>query len=240
MRALVGAVILAQALGGCATTVRRLDGEIATPAGPSRSSCEREDWLVIAPTHAEPALTKKRSDPRDDGFALYRVGETTPSPLPPLRDALSETPEETRLFDERAERVRTHDLKQAISAGMGVLGIIGIGVGTFLFVDSFGTRRVVESGVPGEEQTVDGTKATVGGLLIAGGFGLGIGGLVLNPGQIERSDAEAARYTFLPPRDDPKLVVRMVERHNLAVRERCTLGTAGVQAASEEPAARSP
>jgi hypothetical protein len=238
MRALVCAMILGQALtAGCASTVRRMDGEVRTAAGPSRSSCERADWLVIAPTHAEPASTKKRSDLRDDGVALYRVGETKPTPLPPLREVLVETPEEARLFDPRAEQVESHDLRQTIAAGMGILGIVGIGVGTFLFIDSFETRRVVENGVPSEEQEVDGTKATVGGIMLGAGFGLGIGGLVLNPGQIERSDAEAARYTFLPPKDDQKLVVRMVERHNLGVRERCSAGTTSVQAAGEEPAA---
>ncbi len=238
MRSLLAALILCQGLtSGCASTVRRMDGEVRTSAGPSRSSCEREDWLVIAPTHAEPALTKKRSDLRDDGVALYRVGETQPAPLPPLRAALVQTPEEARLFDPREERLASHDLRQTVSAGMGILGVIGIGVGTFLFIDSFETKHVVEDGVPGEEQVVDGTKATVGGIVLAAGFGLGIGGLVLNPGQVERSDAEAARYTFLPPKDDPKLVVQMVERHNLAVRARCTRGTTSVQAAGEEPAA---
>ncbi len=238
MRALLCALILAQFFtAGCSSTVRRMDGEVPTAAGPSRSSCEREDWLVIAPTHAEPALTKKRSDPRDDGVALYRVGETAPAPLPPLRAALVQTPEEARLFDPRTERVESHDVRQTIAAGMGILGVVAIGVGTFLFVDSFETKRVVENGIPGEEQEVDGTKAMVGGIVLGAGFGLGIGGLVLNPGQIERSDVDAARYTFLPPKDDRKVVVRMVERHNLGVRDRCTRSPTSVQAAGEEPAA---
>jgi len=56
---------------------------------------------------------------------------------------------------------------------------------------------------------------------VGAGFGLGIAGISVNPGQAERSRAEASRFVFFPP-DEPKAdVVEMTGRYNQAVRDRC-------------------
>jgi pantothenate kinase type III len=98
---------------------------------------------------------------------------------------------------------------------LGAAGIIAIAVGTALFVSSFKTDPVTQN------QKVDGTEAGLGGGLVLAGFGLGIAGLALNPGQAERSRAEAARYAFLPPKDTRESVVTWTQSYNQAVRDRC-------------------
>ena len=198
---------------GCASTVTRLDGEFPTPVGPARGKCEQADWLVVAPTRAqfiEP--TGQRSTPRDDGVAVYKVGARRPEAIPPFADALrSQLPN----IDDRVARVRSYDTKTWGAAGLGAAGIIAISVGAALFVSAFKTDPTTQ------QQKIDGTEAGVGGGLVLGGFGLGIAGLALNPGQTARSRAEAARYVFLPPKDQRENVVAWTQSYNQAVRERC-------------------
>jgi hypothetical protein len=198
---------------GCASTVTRLDGEFPTPVGPARGRCEQADWLVVAPTRAqfiEP--TGQRSSPRDDGVALYKVGAKRPQPIPALADALrSQLPN----IDERVDRVHSYDTKTWGAAGLGGAGIVAIGVGAALFASAFKTDPTTQ------QQKIDGTQAGVGGGLVLGGFGLGISGLALNPGQTARSRAEAARYVFLPPKDQRENVVTWTQSYNQAVRARC-------------------
>ncbi|MEI9950571.1 MAG: hypothetical protein WDO74_16745 [Pseudomonadota bacterium] len=72
-----------------------------------------------------------------------------------------------------------------------------------------------------EKPTTDGTQAGIGAGLVLAGFGLGIVGLALNPGQAKRSQAEAARYAFLPPEQSRERVVTWTQTYNQAVRVRC-------------------
>ena len=118
-------------------------------------------------------------------------------------------------IDEHVDRVSKYDTKTWGAAGLGVAGIIAIGVGTALFVSAFGTDPVTQ------KPHTDGTKAGIGGAFVFGGFGLGIAGVALNPGQAERSRAEAARYAFLPPKDSRENVVTWTQTYNQAVRDRC-------------------
>ena len=210
MRAVCGGLLFVTL--GCASTVTRLDGEFPAPIGPAKGACEQADWLVVAPTRVqfvEPSGL--RSAPRDDGVALYKVGEKHPQPIPPLAPSM-----ETQLpgIDEHVDKAHSYDTNSWAAAGLGAAGLVAIAVGTALFVSSFKTNAQAQ-------QQIDGTEAGIGAGLVLGGFGLGIAGLALNPGQGERSRAEAARYVFLPPKDARENVVTWTQSYNQAVRTRC-------------------
>ncbi|HKO53878.1 MAG TPA: hypothetical protein VJV79_39495 [Polyangiaceae bacterium] len=203
---------------GCASTVTRLDGEFPAPIGPARDSCEQAEWLVAAPTRVQfIERSGQRSTPRDDGVALYKVGAKHPEAIPPLADSLrGELPS----FDRRVEQVRSYDTRTWTAAGLGAAGLIAIGVGTALFVSAFKTDPVTGT------STTNGTQAGVGGAVVLTGFGLGIAGLAVNPGQAQRSQSEAARYAFLPPKESREQVVTWTQSYNQAVRARCARGAA--------------
>lgn len=211
----VCALVLLTFASGCATTVHRLDGEYPTAAGVARTECEKQDWLVIAPTRAE--FVDKRgvkSQSRDDGVALYRVGEKRPVSIPSLSDDMGGGPS----FLRHSDAVKSHDTKQVIAGGLGVAGAIAVAVGTVLFISAFETQN----GASGdEEQKINATRAVAGGVSVGLGFGLGIAGITVNPGQAERSRAEAARYVYFPPEEPKEDVQEMIGRYNQAVRDRC-------------------
>jgi len=203
------------ALMGCATTVRRLDGEVTTAAGPARNACERESWLVIAPTHTEQVEPgHKLTTPRNDGIGLYRVGDDAPESIPGLRDELGDPP----FVITHAEKVKRHDDKRVLAASLGGAALVALGIGTVLFASSFETQG---EGTAQEELHIDTGRAVGGGLVFALGFGLGIAGIVVSPSPSERAEADAWRYAFRPPEDDLKEVKGMVEKHNLDLRKRC-------------------
>jgi hypothetical protein len=214
MRGVFALVLLAY-VSGCATTVQRLDGELPTAAGPAKTECEKQDWLVVSPTRAE-FVDKHgvRSQTRDDGVALYRVGESRPVSIPSLSEDMGGGPS----FERHAEAVRSHDTKQIVAGGLGVAGAVAVAVGTILFITAFETRDDA-SGKP--EQHIDAGKAIGGGISVGLGFGLGIAGIAVNPGQAERSKAEAARFVYLPPEEPKEDVLKMTGRYNQAVRDRC-------------------
>jgi len=218
MRVFCGALLILTT--GCASTVTRLDGEFPAPIGAAKGECEKVDWLVVAPTRAkfvEPS--GRHATPRDDGVALYHVGDRRPVSIPALADEMGH---ESPTFAEHSDIVRSYDTKTWAAAGLGAAGIIAIGVGTALFVSSFKTKSITQSdGTPGSQQDIDGTEAGIGGGLVLAGFGLSIVGLALNPGQAARSRAEAARYVFLPPKDPRENVVTWTQTYNQAVRDRC-------------------
>ena len=214
MRALCCAVLVLQL--GCASTVVRLDGEFETPIGAARTTCEKDDWLVVAPTRAEFVDAKgRRSETRDDGVGLYRVGAKHPESIPSLADDMGQ---DSTSFAHHGPPVREYDTKQIIAGSLGAAGLIGIVAGTILFVSAFQTETVAGGD---QQQTINKTSAGIGGALVGVGFGLGIAGIVINPGQAERSRAEASRYVFLPPEDKRDEIVQMTGKYNQAVRERC-------------------
>lgn len=190
-----------------------MDGEFPTPIGPARGACEQADWLVVAPTRVQ-FIEKSglRSTPRDDGLALYKVGSQHPEPIADHADAMRQ---QLPTVDDHLDRARSYDTKTWTAAGLGAVGILAIGVGTALVVSSFKTDAATQN------QKIDGTTAGIGGALVLGGFGLGIAGLALNPGQAERSRADAARYAFLPPKETRDSVVTWTQSYNQAVRDRC-------------------
>jgi len=211
----VCALVLVTFVSGCATTVHRLDGDFPTPAGVARTSCEKKDWLVVAPTRAE-FVDKHgvKSETRDDGVALYRVGESRPVSIPSLSDDMGGGPS----FERHAAAVRNHDTKQVVAGGLGIAGAIAVAVGTVLFVNAFSTERS-QSG--DENQKISAGTLAAGGITIGLGFGLGIAGIAVNPGQAERSRAEASRFVYFPPEEPREDVVEMTGRYNQAVRDRC-------------------
>jgi len=214
MRA-VCALVLLTFSSGCATTVHRLDGEFPTSAGTAKTSCEKQDWLVVSPTRAE-FVDKNgvRSATRNDGVSLYRVGASAPVSIPSLSDDMGGGPS----FKRHTDAVRSHDTKQLVATGLGIAGAIAVTVGTILFVTAFSTENDA-AGHP--VQKISGGRLAAGGLTVGLGFGLGIGGIGVNPGQAERSRAEASRFVYFPP-EDPKVdVLEMTGRYNHAVRDRC-------------------
>jgi hypothetical protein len=192
-----------------------MDGEFPTAAGAAKTECEKQDWLVVSPTRAE--FVDKygvKSQTRDDGVALYRVGNSSPVSIPSLSDDMGGGPS----FARHADAVRSHDTKQVVAGGLGVAGTIAVAVGTILFVTAFETQKDA-SGKP--EQHINAGKAIAGGISVGMGFGLGIAGIAVNPGQAERSRAEAARFVYFPPEDPKSDVLEMTGRYNQAVRDRC-------------------
>jgi hypothetical protein len=218
--ALVVAVSFLAASTGCANTVHRLDGEFPTAAGHPNTACERNEWLVVAPTRAELYdRTAKQPITRDDGVGLYRVGSSDPESLPELVPYMGT---DGSRFARNADLVESHDRKQLLAGGLGVLGVIAITVGTVLFVGSFETRRTTNgAGQPEEEQHIDSTEALLGGVSAGIGFGLGAAGIIVTPSHADRAEANAGRYVFLPPIDPQDKVVDAVGRHNQRVRVRC-------------------
>jgi hypothetical protein len=216
MRVLCGALLTLTL--GCASTVTRLDGEFPTPIGPAKNDCEKARWLVVAPTRAELVEPSgKFAEPRDDGVALYRLGAKRPESIPALADEMGH---DSPTFADHADIVQSYETKTYAAAGLGAAGLIAIGVGTALFVSSF-KSSTRSDGTPGSEQNIDGTEAGIGSGLVLAGFGLGVVGLALNPGQAERSRAEAARYVFFPPKDPRENVLTWTQTYNQAVRDRC-------------------
>lgn len=211
----VCALVLLTFSSGCATTVHRLDGDFPTAAGVAKSDCEKQDWLVVAPTRAE-FVDKHgvRSETRDDGVALYRVGESRPVSIPSLSDDMGGGPS----FVKHSEAVRSHDTKQVVAGGLGAAGAIAVAVGTILFVTAFSTQKGANGD---EEQKISSARAIGGGITVGLGFGLGIGGIAVNPGQAERSRAEASRFVYFPPEEPKADVLEMTGRYNQAVRDRC-------------------
>jgi hypothetical protein len=221
-RAVVYATNLALLAGnaGCASTVQRLDGDVPTAAGHPLTACERQQWLVVAPTRAELYdRNAKKPETRDDGVGLYRVGETDPESLPKLVPLMAT---DGSRFERHANLVEKHDQRRILAGGLGVVGALAITVGTVLFVSAFETRRTTNQfGASEEEQQIDGTEAAIGGLTVAGGFGFGAAGLIVSPSQADRAEADAGRYVFLPPEDPKNAVVDVVGRYNQRVRIRC-------------------
>lgn len=211
----ISALVLLTFVSGCATTVHRMDGEFPTAAGPARTECEKRDWLVVSPTRAEFVdKNGSRSQTRDDGVALYRVGKSSPISIPSLSDDMGGGPS----FARHAEAVRSHDTQQLVAGGLGVAGTIAVAVGTILFISAFETQRTASGD---EEQKISAARAAAGGISVGVGFGLGIAGIAVNPGQAERSRADAARFVYFPPEDPKEDVLEMTGRYNQAVRDRC-------------------
>jgi hypothetical protein len=192
-----------------------MDGDFPTPVGVAKNECEKRDWLVVSPTRAE-FVDKHgvKSETRDDGTALYHVGDTKPVSIPSLSDEMGGG----ERFHRHAAGVKSHDTKQVVAGGLGVAGAIAVTVGTILFVTAFGTER----GANGDEnQKINGGRLAAGGITVGAGFALGIAGIAVNPGQAERSRAEASRFVFFPPEDSKEDVVDLAGRYNQAVRDRC-------------------
>lgn len=215
MRFVLG--LAAVVLSGCATTAYRIEGEPITPGGVATTPCESRDWLVIAPTRAEVASKSKGTSHPEDGLGLYRVGDDSPESIPDIEDLTTPSVEA-----KRSAMVPYHR-RQLIAGGLGAAGLVAIAVGTLVFVNAFESQTTTVNGTPTEETSVNGGRAALGGTLVGIGFGLGIGGLVVNPSHAERTRADATRYVFFDPPDGRKSVEGAVQGHNERVRQRCNL-----------------
>jgi hypothetical protein len=203
-------------LSGCGTTVYRQEGPAVAPGGLARNSCESVRWLVIAPTSAEIARQGSATSKREDGVGLYRVGAGHPEAITDL-EALPPS----AMVERKRDEVSSYDGRKVVATGLGVAGLVAIGVGTALFVSAFESKMVLQNGTRREETGVNATRAGVGGAVVGLGFGLGISGLVVNPGHAERTRANASRFVFMDPPDRHEDVEELVEAHNVAAREAC-------------------
>jgi hypothetical protein len=214
MRFVLG--VAALFLGGCASTVYRVGGEPITPGGVATTACESKDWLVIAPTRAEVTNHRKKTSHPESGLGLYRVGENSPESIPSIDDLQSPSVDAKRLD------LAPYERRQIIAGGLGAASILAIAVGTIVFVNAFQSRSVLNAdGSRREDNSVNGGTAALGGVLVGVGFGLGIGGLVVNPSHADRTRANATKYVFFDPPDDQKTVEDMVQKHNADVRHEC-------------------
>ncbi|MCC6213575.1 MAG: hypothetical protein IT376_01815 [Polyangiaceae bacterium] len=230
------AFVVAVSALGCASTVARLDGEIPTPAGPARDGCEKRTWLVIGRTRTEYVPKGSRTaQHRDDGVGLYRVGGRHPEDVLALEEELGFTP----LLAPHREGVSDYDRDSWIAAGLGTAGLIAIGIGSYLFVDGFETKRVPRADGTTDEKTEATDRVGIGAGIVGLGFALGITGIVLTPALGERAEAQSYRYAFLPGRDDLGQVNALVEKHNREARERCggEAGGSGEEAPAAAPEA---
>lgn len=217
---LAATLSLACLASGCATSVHRLGGELPTSAGHPATGCERSEWLVVAPTRAE-LFDRDNQRPltRDDGVALYHVGEEDPETLSDLTPMMAT---DGARFARHGELVHDHDQRQVLAGALGVAGVITIAIGTIVFINAFDTKKTTnEFGAVEEEQSLDGGKAALGGVLAGVGFTLGGAGIALTPSHTARAQAEADRYVLFPPIDPSDKVVDAVGRYNQRVRERC-------------------
>lgn len=214
----LGVLLLAS---GCATTVYRLDGELETSAGPARTVCEQDEWLVLAPTQAENVSPEGTvSEPRDDGLGVYDVGGQRPRSITRLeRQGLGPSP----LLPPHREGTRRYDQDRIISASLGSAGLILMAVGGALLATSFETNEVpTASGLSTEEeQSVNKGRATGSAVLMGFGLGLGIGGLVMTPTHAERARAQTYRYVFVPENDPTDEVKALIAAYNEDVRAEC-------------------
>jgi hypothetical protein len=214
MRFVLG--LAAIVLSGCATSAYRIEGEPISPAGVVTTPCEAKNWLVIAPTRVEVTNKSKGTSHPQDGLGLYRVGKDSPESIPGIEELTTPSVEAKR------QALVPYHRRQVIAGGLGAIGLVAMAIGTVVFVNAFESQTTVVNGTPVEENTVKGGTAALGGILVGVGFGLGIGGLVVNPSHSERTRADATRYVFLDPPDNRAGVEGMVKRHNEDVRRWCS------------------
>jgi hypothetical protein len=204
------------ALAGCATSVRRLPGELPASGGAARTPCESDRWLTLAPTRHQ-----RGAQPADDGIGIYRVGSDHPESIPSLGEELGAS----REIERHAGAVRAHDRDRFIAAALGGAGLVAVGVGAALFAGSFESRQVRQSdGTLEEEHEIRSSTLIGGGILVGAGFGLAIAGIVVNPNARERAEADSWRYVLVPGRDDVKAVEALVVRRNQRTRAECSQG----------------
>ncbi len=218
MRARIGPLALVFVVG-CASTVGRLPGDVSAPPGAPQGACESESWLVVGKTRSqEPTGSGRTTEPRDDGLGLYRVGASSPEFIPGLAEELGPSP----LLLHHTEPVKRYDQKRWLAAGLGGVGIVALGVGSYFFATSFKTETTTASdGSRDEKQKIEGGRIALGTTLFVVGLGLGVGGLIVNPSATDRARADQQRYVFLPSEDNPEAVKSLVGKHNESVRDRC-------------------
>ncbi len=209
----LGGVLLC---AGCSLSVSRLDGKIQTPAGPARTDCEEENWLVLAPTRSILVSNEgTNSEMRRDALGLYPVGGDRPLSITRLeRQGLGPSP----LLPPHREATRKYDRDRMLSLSLGGTGMVLMGVGAAVFAGAFDTVNV---GGNEEELQIDKGQSTGGAVLMGVGLGLGIAGLALTPSIGERARAESYRYTFAPENDPREEVIALVATHNEQVRALC-------------------
>jgi len=214
---------------GCSLTVSRLDGEVETPAGPARTECEEDRWLVLAPTRAVAVSPEgTNSEPRRDSLGLYSVGGERPKSITRLeRQGLGPSP----LLPPHREGTRVYDRDRVLSASLGSAGMILMGVGAGVLASAFETVTV--GGGSETEQRVNKGRGVGGAMLIGVGLGTGIGGLALAPTIAERTRAQAYRYTFVPENDPPEEVKALVGAYNENARAEC--GRGGDESLRDKP-----
>lgn len=200
---------------GCSSTVHRIGGQVKTPVGKAETPCEESAWYVLTPTRVDPVYgTAETAKPEREGLGLYRVNSKTPVSIPAAQADFGPSP----MLERHAKNVEDYDRNSVLATAFGGAGLVAITLGIVIFVSAFETTH---SAGGEEEQRINSGRAYIGAIVGGAGIGLSVAGLVFNPTNAERADAEAARYVFLPPDDDPDQVIDMVTEHNRDVRKSC-------------------
>jgi hypothetical protein len=200
---------------GCSSTVHRIGGEVKTPAGKAETPCEESAWYVLTPTRVDPVYgTAETAKPERQGLGLYRVGGKAPVSIPAASVDLGSDP----MLERHSKAVEDYDRDSVLSTAFTGAGLVALTIGTVIFVTAFETTH---SAGGEEEQRINSGRAYTGAIVGGLGIGLSVTGLVFNPTQAQRADAEAARYVFLEPEDDPDKVIDMVAEHNREVSKSC-------------------
>ncbi len=94
---------------------------------------------MVAPTRAE-LFDRDNKQPltRDDGVALYRIGEQDPETLSDLTPLMAT---DGARFARHGELVHDHDQRQVLAGALGVAGVITIAIGTIVFINAFETNK---------------------------------------------------------------------------------------------------
>lgn len=201
-------MVLVVAVTGCATTVHRLGRETQLPAGPARTACEKEDWLVLGESRAQVIEEGERTPRNVHGLSAFRVGSADPVDITELDPG---QPIVVRKKDE----VSSFHVRRYVAMGLGLLGAGSMAIGTGVFVDGFQTDA---AGV----QQVNGDVVAAGAITVGIGFALGIAGLIVNPSHADRTRANASHYFFDPSQDSRPDVDRLISEHDEWVRQRCS------------------
>ena len=195
---------------GCARTVHRLPRAPILPARSTLTACEQKNWIVLAPTRASVVHEKTGRTRLQDGAGVYAIGSDTPLDITDLPKHNEPSP----IIERKQEEVASHDTRGHVAMGLGGVGLIAMGMGAYYFLDAFETA-------PGGEQVTTEAQRNFGALLGAGGFLVGISGVIVQPSHTDRTEANRSRFAFLTSDDDPDKVVALVKKHNSSVRDAC-------------------
>ena len=194
----------------CGPTTVRTGPPLALPSGVAQSRCEAAEWLEIAPVQTTATGAKSyglwatHHTRREHGLAVYSGHDEDliePSELWPR----IQEPELELRHQARVETIEANQTEALIWA----LAAVGVMAGGLTYAALAEDASPTARGIAG-----------VGGLV--GGLTLTIVAIVRQPSAEEDSYAQVRGRQFVPPEDDPRLLVHGVARESVRTRSRCS------------------